>query len=120
MKHKLHIVVPDSFPTGNVLLRMHWTKRSQLNKSWHWIIKAWLNENNIEPKDLDFGKRRDAHIVSYRKKLADKDNLYAGAIPVTNALVKNKLLIDDSIEYVNLVVEGRIDKSNQRTEIYIS
>lgn len=117
--YKLKIVVPDLTPTNNVLLRMHWRRRQALNRDWVWLIKAALLCNNIDLKKFSFGKRRHVHIMSYRKKLVDDDNLIGGTKSLIDSLVANKILIDDDPEHLTLVVHGEIDLNEQRTEIYI-
>lgn len=117
--YKLKIVVPDLTPTNNVLLRMHWRRRRELNKSWAWLIKAALLLNDVDLSKLKFRKKRHVQIISYRKKLADTDNLIGGVKPLVDALVANKILIDDDPAHLTLVVQGEIDSSSQRTEIYI-
>ena len=117
--YKLKIVVHDLTPTNNILLRMSWRRRHALNKSWVWIIKAALLCNDIDLKKFSFGKRRHVHIISYRKKLPDTDNLIGGMKPCVDALVANKILIDDDPAHLTLVVQGEIDLKEQRTVIYV-
>lgn len=117
--YKLKIVVPDLTPTNNVLLRMSWRRRHALNKSWVWLIKAALMMNDIDLKKFKFSKKRHVEIHSFRKKLPDENNLVGGAKCLIDALVANKVLIDDDPKHLTLVVQGEIDLGEQRTEIYI-
>lgn len=117
--YKLKIVVPDLTPTNNTLIRLHWARRSKLNKEWVWLIKAALLFDNIDLSKIKFRKKRHVHIISYRKRLADTDNLIGGAKCLIDSLVKNEILIDDDPKHLILVVQGEIDLKEQRTEIYV-
>ena len=44
-------------------------------------------------------------IISYRKRLLDKDNLYTGCKSLIDACVMEGLIFDDSPDYVDLKVE---------------
>ena len=116
---KLHIIIPEIPPTNNQLLRLHWRDRSRLNKTWYWLIKESLMNNDFDPKSIKFEDKRTVKIVVYRKQISDIDNLYGGIKPVVDSLVKNDLLIDDGPKYCNLISEVCVDLNNQRTEIFI-
>ena len=44
-------------------------------------------------------------IISYRKRKLDKDNLYTGIKSLLDSCVEEKLIWDDSPDYVDLKVE---------------
>ena len=52
-------------------------------------------------------------IISYRKKLLDKDNLYGGCKGLIDALISEGFIFDDSPEYIDLTVEQHIAKEYQ-------
>ena len=56
-------------------------------------------------------------ILIHRKALQDKDNRYASAKYLVDALVARGWGVDDSEEWMDLVVEEKIDRANTRTEI---
>lgn len=90
-----------------------------MNKEWVLIIKVALLCNDIDIDKLKFSKRRHVHIISYRKKLVDDDNLIGGTKSLIDSLVANKVLIDDDPKHLSLLVQGEIDLKEQRTVIYV-
>jgi len=109
---KLTISLP--IISGNKLLRMHWSTRAKIQKDYYWAIIE-----QIECPRLGLEKKRKVVITSYRKRLLDKDNLYAGAKCLGDALKKAGLIWDDSPKWINLEVKQAVDGKNQRTEVVI-
>ena len=56
--------------------------------------------------DASFHSPIDILFISYRKRLADPDNLYGK--PILDELVKNKILVDDSAQYVREVSHRQV------------
>jgi len=100
----------------NVWQRAHWAKRKEINETWFYEVKVFLANNRIE---INPETRKEVHIRSYRKKLCDIDNFIGGLKPVIDALVKNKVLKDDSPEWMVLEVFQEKDIKMPRTEIEV-
>ena len=83
---------------------------------WHWLIKAAINNAQKPQKPL---QKAVVNITYYfkDKRRRDPDN-YSGKM-LLDPLVKEGILIDDSFDVVTLVLDGKVDKSNPRTEIEI-
>lgn len=80
------------------------------------MIRAALNKAQRPKKPLE---RAIVNITYYFKdrRRRDPDN-YSGKM-LLDPLVKEGILIDDSFDVVTLVLDGKVDKKNPRTEIEI-
>jgi len=65
-------------------------------------------------------RKKEVTVISIRKKLMDPDNFIGGLKPLLDALKENKLIVDDSPEWIDLEGFQEIDIKNPRTEIIIS
>ena len=83
---------------------------------WHWLIRGSLNKALKPQKPLE---RAIVNITYYFKdrRRRDPDN-YSGKM-LLDPLVREGILIDDSFDVVTLVLDGKVDKENPRTEIEI-
>jgi len=117
-----HFEIPRLTPSNNVLLRMHHMDRAKLNNTWHWEVKAAINDFEHSRGEIPVsGKdKRGVKIVSYRKQKMDTDNFYGGLKPILDALVCHYLIWDDGPKFIELKAEIRIDLDNPRTVIEIS
>jgi len=111
----MKIVIDLPIISANKLLRMHWAKRAKIQKDYYSAIYVVIPIYLHPPKQ----RKRKVIITSYRKRLLDKDNLYAGTKPLVDALKKAGLIWDDSPKWINLEVKQAVDGKNQRTEVEI-
>ena len=111
----MKIVIDLPIISGNKLLRMHWTKRAKIRDDYYMAIIEQI-EYPMMAKEI----KAKVIILSRRSRLLDKDNLYAGAKPLVDALKKSGLIWDDSPRWINLKVRQVIDAGNPRTEIEIT
>ena len=89
--------------TGNVLMRKHWAVRNREKQMW-----AVLVRNQMRLRKVRLAKDKEKFtlmIISYRKRLLDKDNLYAGCKHLIDAMCDEKLIYDDDPKHLNLKVE---------------
>ena len=88
----------------NQLDKMQWQARhrlaKQLKRQMGLVIMASRLNKSLYPL-----QRASVRVTSYRKQLLDPDNLVAGAKPYIDALVTNKLLVNDRPENIDLVVD---------------
>ncbi len=91
----LQLKIPEVPPTPNEFMRMHYHKRSSVNKHWHELIS-----NALECQQAHFNEPVEITMYSYRSRLLDIDGLYGSIKPILDALVSNGVLDDDSPEYV--------------------
>ena len=80
------------------------------------MIKGAINKAQRPKKPFE---RAIVNITYYFKdrRRRDPDN-YSGKM-LLDPLVKEGILIDDSFDVVTLVLDGKVDKQNPRTEIEI-
>lgn len=112
----MKITVNDIPPSYNRYMgnsHSHNVYRSQ-KEAWHWLIKAAIKERPEKPIN------RAVVILRYFFKTRgrrDPDN-YSGKF-IMDALVREKILKDDSFSNIELHLSGGYDKENPRTEIII-
>jgi len=96
----MRIVLPD-IPVGlngaNGLLRMNWRKRSKYNQYWKQLVRSGIDMSHKTPRG-----RQIVYVSQIRRKLLDRDNLYASCKPILDALVAWGLIKDDSEKYIDL------------------
>lgn len=100
MRHACRMVIPDipRSPNGpRGLLRMHWAARNRYFKLWHTYIRAAI-DNSHKPCKC----KMRVSIAQMRKRLLDKDNMFASVKPILDALTHWKLIKDDSAEWIEL------------------
>lgn len=97
VKDAIEMLIPLEVPSQNVRERQHWSKQQRELKAWtRWFLYS------KRPGGLDdaTGKRCVA-IIAYRtRRCSDQANLVGGCKGVIDALVRAKLLVDDSIEWM--------------------
>ncbi len=109
----LKITVKDYLPRKCLMLERG--AITQLSGHWLGTIRKALDELDVKPK---FAKA-EAVIVSYvpHNRVVDPDNLAFKIM--LDALRYNEIIADDSINELAFRVEGRVDKENPRTEMYV-
>lgn len=126
----MKIILSYISPSNNQLLRMHHMKRHGLQESLDWMVfvanrRSGENgnlryEEIIPPLDDNQKVKRKVKIISYRKRKLDRDNFLGGLKILIDSLHHNRLIYDDSDEYLDLEAEQKIDSKCPRTEIIIS
>lgn len=115
----VNLSIPD-IPVGpngpRGLLRMHWARRRKYTEKWSWLIRAAMGYPCIFDAAPDKAK---VTITQHRKRLMDKDNLYASCKPLLDGLVDWQLIADDSPSHCELDVQQRIAENGLHTDITI-
>ena len=113
------LTIPD-IPVGpngpRGLMRMHWTKRRKYMDKWSWLVRQALGWPGILEPAPDKAR---VTIVQHRKRLMDKDNLYASCKPLLDACVDWQLLYDDSPSHCELEVQQCVTTDGVHTDITI-
>ena len=112
----MKIIIDLPIISGNKLLRSHWAKRAKIQNDYECELD-WVARGHIK---LRLPIRKKVIITSYRKRLLDKDNLYAGTKPLVDALKKAGLIWDDSEKWLDLEDRQVVDGKNPRTEVEIT
>ena len=113
----IRIIVNDIPPSNNAYMGNSHSFRAYNAKKqeWHWLIKAAIQSRPKTPY-----KCAEVRIIYYFPdgRRRDPDN-YSGKF-ILDALVKERLIIDDSFDVINLKLnKGGVDKGNPRTIIEI-
>lgn len=118
MRYELNIL--EATPSLNRTQRRHWTHGYRLKKRWNklvWVAKhlAIAGESTPLPRARVTVTRFAPHPIK------DRDNRYGGAKACVDALVANRLIVDDSEEHIDLrVVDGKWLKGElPRTHVLI-
>lgn len=114
----INLTLPIVTKSNNQLLRMHWAVRRRIKVSYMDELLVAIRESKYANRELLTNKKRKCHIISFRKRLLDADNLVGGLKPLIDCLVEWKLLKDDSPEFVELKIEQKKSK-HPRTEIIL-
>lgn len=114
-------IIPEITPSNAALLRMHWRKQRRLNKDWHYLVfmgkSAW--ETVKKATLLPAKTKRKVIVRSYRHNKTDPENVWGGTKPLLDALVTNKLLVDDSPDWLELNIYSEVNRKDKRTEVSI-
>jgi hypothetical protein len=98
--------IPKATPSGNTVLRSHWSVRRRENQDLHWLVLVWLPKNPPIPPAT--GKRR-LIIERHAKRALDLDNLAAGAKCLIDVIKVRKLILDDRPDCCELVFRQVVD-----------
>jgi crossover junction endodeoxyribonuclease RusA len=112
------IVIPEIPPSNNKYMgngRMGSNYKYQEEKRmWEWLVRAAVKEKPDKPL-----KKAIVKITYYfpTKHRRDPDN-YSGKF-LLDGLTKAGIIEDDSFSNIDLVLVGKIDRDNPRTEIEV-
>ena len=103
----IKLTLPFVTESNNKLIRFHWTARRKLQVGYMDYLLVAVNESDYCSRELLAEGKRECHIISYRTRRLDYDNLVGGMGPLINCLVSYKLLKDDSPANVNMIIEQK-------------
>lgn len=115
----IKLVVSQIPPSNNKFLGRESQKYQafeyqRLKKEWAWLIRSAVKDKPKKPL-----QKAEVKIIYYFKThhRRDPDN-YSGKF-ILDGLTSAGIIKDDSFENIDLVLRGRVDKENPRTEIYV-
>jgi hypothetical protein len=85
LRYEIEFEVPGRSPSGNVVSRLHWSKRRKWTIKVAWEIQVAMNQAGIA-KPLRPLPRARIEIISVRSRLLDVDRLYGGLTAYVDAL----------------------------------
>ena len=116
MQQIVKITINEIPPTNNKYMgnSHNFNEYRREKERWHWLIKGAIAQKPNTPFE-----RAIVSITYYfkDKRRRDPDN-YSGKM-LLDPLVREGILADDSFAVVTLVLDGKVDKKNPRTEIEI-
>jgi hypothetical protein len=96
---KVVLTIPDSVPSLNVLLGMHWGKRMKLRSRWHWLVREARLAVRARPQKLEHAT---ITIERWGPRKIDFDNMVGSGKILVDLLVREGFLIDDSPDHVRV------------------
>jgi hypothetical protein len=80
---------------------------ARLREGWRHDIHVLLGIRNTKliKAHVDMHHRCELLIISYRRRVLDKDNLYGGVKPIVDAIRDLDLIVDDSPQWLDLTVD---------------
>jgi Holliday junction resolvase RusA-like endonuclease len=96
----MKLEIPHVPPSLNKVLRMHWSAKRDLRDNWTLLVRSQLDGAYLKPM-----VKMRVTITLWHSRIYDKDNAFGACKVVVDALKHNKLIFDDSQEYLELHVE---------------
>lgn len=119
MQDTIRIIIPEIPPSNNKFMgrgsqKYQAFKYQDEKRRWEWLIRAAIKNKPQKPFE-----RAEVKIIYYFKTChrRDPDN-YSGKF-ILDGLTKAGIIKDDSFSNIDLILKGRVDRKNPRTEIYI-
>lgn len=95
----MRLVIPDTPPSLNVLMRLHWRNQQRLREKWKLLVRSQLNGNYLKAI-----VRIRCQITLCHAKFYDVDNAYGACKVLVDALKDWRLIYDDTKQYLDLTV----------------
>lgn len=115
----IKLTIPEIPPSNNEFMGRGSRKYQAFTyqdekKKWEWLVKAAIKDKPKKPL-----QKAEVKIIYYFKThhRRDPDN-YSGKF-ILDGLTSAGIIQDDSFANIDLVLRGRVDKENPRTEIYV-
>lgn len=113
---EIKIVIPEIPPSNNKYMgnSHNFNEYRREKQKWEWLVRA-----SVRKKPNKAIQKAIVKIIYYfpDKRRRDPDN-YSGKF-ILDGLVKSKILKDDSFDNIDLILKGKHDKKNPRTEVII-
>ena len=114
----IKLVIKDIPPSNNKFMGrnargFHFVYQEEKRK-WEWLVRAAIKEKPKKPLE-----KAVVNITYYfpDRRRRDPDN-YSGKF-LLDGLTKSGIIMDDSFHNIDLILQGKLDRKNPRTEIEI-
>jgi len=115
----IKLIIPEIPPSNNKFMGrgsknyQAFTYQEEKQK-WAWLVQAAIKKKLVKPIE-----KAVVNITYYfpDKRRRDPDN-YSGKF-ILDGLTKAGIIKDDSFDNIELVLAGRVDRENPRTEIIV-
>lgn len=124
--------IPTETPSLNTWQRMHFQERRRVKTRWVLQVRKAAHQAGIlrvgatvvQRKLYGVGggpvERRRITVTSYRWALCDYDRLVGGLVPLIDALVRVRLIVDDAPRWLEHGAHRQIvDRTNRRTVVLL-
>jgi len=112
-------VIPEIPPSNNKFMGrgtryVQSIQYQEEKQKWAWLIRAALKDKPKKPFE-----KAEVKIIYYfpTRQRRDPDN-YSGKF-ILDGLTQAGIIKDDSFGNIDLILRGRVDRDNPRTEIYV-
>lgn len=105
----IELTIPEATPSLNRLFGLHWAKRMETRRRWQWLVRAARLKAQVhlaEPLP-----RAKVTVTRHGRRICDPDNCIAGTKYLTDSLVKEGILENDTPAHVDLVVKQVLTKT---------
>lgn len=111
------LVIDEPTPSLNVTMRGHWSKQHALRNRWWWLVKAAIRRAQIwiPPK----WPKAKVRIERYGPRHLDADNFRGGTKFLTDALVREEIIANDTPEVIGEPELRQIIGKERGTRIYV-
>lgn len=115
----IKLIIPEIPPSNNKFMGrgtryVQSIQYQQEKEKWEWLVRAAVKKKLKKPLE-----KAEVNITYYfpDKRKRDPDN-YSGKF-LLDGLTKAGIIKDDSFSNIDLVLAGRVDRENPRTEIMV-
>lgn len=115
----IKLVIPEIPPSNNKFMGrgtryVQSIQYQEEKQKWAWLIRAALKDKPKKPFE-----KAEVKIIYYfpTRQRRDPDN-YSGKF-ILDGLTQAGIIKDDSFGNIDLILRGRVDRDNPRTEIYV-
>lgn len=129
MSTEIKLTIPRTPPSYGEIIRMKVKDRIQMKKLWRQEVmvamRTFVGPYAMIGSLTKYKKGfKDVYIYQFRKSLIrDKENLWASAKPILDALKHNDLIIDDDMKHINLISVCQVRATGEtliKTEVLIT
>lgn len=109
------LTIDEPTPSLNRLLGVHWAKKGRIRKHWAWLVKA----ARLHAKAYESPRwpRARLTIERYGPQLIDHENFAAGTKFLTDSLVQEGFILDDSPKVIGQPTFTQIVSKTERKTI---
>lgn len=109
------LTIPESTPSLNRMLGVHWAKKLRQRKHWAWLVKA--ARLHARAYESPRWPRARLTIERYGPRWIDPENFAAGTKFLTDSLVAEGFILDDSPKVIGKPTYTQIVSKTERKTI---
>jgi len=114
----IHIVLPIVTPSQNVYQRWHWAKRGQFRDNAQLLVRFAVAKCRLDQAPVPV--RAVVRVIRCGPRLLDIGNLVGGAKPLMDALVRERVIQDDSPRWVEeIYLQEIVSRGREHMKIWV-
>jgi Holliday junction resolvase RusA-like endonuclease len=113
----IELTIAKATPSLNAMLGQFWHKRTKQKKEWRWLVRA----AKLEAKVFLEAPLPRARVTTTRhgRRICDTDNLYGGQKMLSDCLVREGILEDDTPAHIELVAKQIVVRTTKETKTLV-